>query len=246
MRVPHLSGPPFAQAGIPADNRQRSSAGDRRGYLPHVRPESAVSLLVVDDDAIVRAWVRGALAGSEFRVAGEATLAVDAVSLVERRRPELLLVDQILPDWTGTELVRELRRRGIETPALLMTAAPREGLNEEAAAAGIQGTVLKSSEPDLLLEALRRVGSGAVAPRAAHPRLQRPVTLSPREQQILRLVARGATNVEVADVLGIGRETVKTMLYRAFEKLGVRRRSEAVAEAQRLGLLTLPPPELDR
>jgi DNA-binding NarL/FixJ family response regulator len=211
-----------------------------------VPPRDPVSLLVVDDDAIVRAWVRAALAGTEFRLAGEARLAVEAVSLVERRRPELLLVDQILPDWTGTELVRELRRRGFEAPALLMTAAPREGLNEEAAAAGIEGTVLKSSEPEQLLEALRHVAKGVRAPRAAHPRLRRPVTLSPREREILRLVAGGATNLEVAGTLGIGRETVKTMLYRAFEKLGVRRRSEAVSEAQRLGLLTLPPPELDR
>lgn len=209
-------------------------------------PTDTVSLLVVDDDAIVRAWVRGALTGSEFRLAGEATLAVEAISLVERRRPELLLVDQILPDWTGTELVRELRRRGVETPALLMTAAPREGLNEDAAVAGIQGTVLKSSEPEQLLVALRRVAAGTATRQAAHPRSQNPVTLSPREREILRLVAGGATNVEVADALGIGRETVKTMLYRAFEKLGVRRRSEAVSEAQRLGLLTQPPPELDR
>jgi Response regulator containing CheY-like receiver domain and AraC-type DNA-binding domain len=78
---------------------------------PH---SSEISVLVVDDDAIWRAWVRVALGGTEFRVAGEAGLAVDAIPLVERRRPDLLLVDQLLPDWTGTELVRELRRRGFE------------------------------------------------------------------------------------------------------------------------------------
>jgi DNA-binding NarL/FixJ family response regulator len=200
-----------------------------------------IALLVVDDDAIVRAWVRAALAGSEFRIAGEAGRAVEAIALVERRRPELLLVDQLLPDWTGTELVRELRRRAFEKPALLMTSAPREGLNEAAQAAGIQGTVLKSSEPDELLGALRRLVAGEDAPHAAHPRAARQVSLSPREREILQLVAEGATNVEVAERLGIGRETVKTMLYRSFEKLGVRRRSEAVAEAQRLGLLQRPP-----
>ena len=208
-------------------------------------PATGFSLLVIDDDAIVRAWVRAALSGSEFRVAGEADHAAEAIELVERRRPDLLLVDQLLPDWTGTELVRELRRRGFEAPALLMTASPREGLNEVAQSAGIQGTVLKSSEPDALLGALRRVAGGRDAPHAAHPRSARHITLSPREREILQLVAEGETNAEIAERLGIGHETVKTMLYRGFEKLGVRRRSEAVAEAQRLGLLQRPP-ELDR
>jgi DNA-binding NarL/FixJ family response regulator len=209
-----------------------------------VRSGTELSLFVVDDDAIVRVWVRAALAGSEFRLAGEASRAAEAIPLIERRRPDLLLVDQLLPDWTGTELVRELRRRGCEAPALLMTAAPREGLNEAARSAGIQATVVKSSEPESLLAALRLLAAGEQLPPAAHPRAERLVVLSPRECQILQLVAEGATNVEIAEQLGIGRETVKTMLYRAFEKLGVRRRSEAVAKAQRLGLL-LRPPDLD-
>jgi DNA-binding NarL/FixJ family response regulator len=200
--------------------------------------------VVVDDDAIVRAWVRAALTGSEFRLVGEAERAAAVIELIERRRPDLLLVDQLLPDWTGSELVRELRRRGIDAPVVLMTSAPREGLNEIARAAGIQGTVVKSSEPDELLEALRRVWAGQESLGAPHPRETRHVSLSPREREILQLIAEGSTNVEVAQRLGIGRETVKTLLYRSFEKLGVRRRSEAVAEAQRLGLL-LRPPELD-
>ena len=194
----------------------------------------------MDDDEIVRVWVRAALAGSEFRVAGEAARATDALALVERRRPDVLLVDHHLSDWTGTELVRELRRRGFSMPVLLMTAAPREGLNEAAHAAGIDGTVLKSAEPEHLLTALRRVLDKGVQ-QAPHPRAERDVSLSPRERDILTLVAAGATNAEVAARLGIGRETVKTLLYRAFEKLGVRRRSEAVAEAQRRGLLERRP-----
>lgn len=205
---------------------------------------SDIGLLVVDDDAIVRAWVRTVLRGSEFRLAGEAERASDVLALVGRRHPDVLLVDQILPDWTGTELVRELRLRGWQMPAVLMTAAPREGLNEAARAAGIQGTVVKSSEADALLSTLRRVLAGEDVLMAPHPRAARPVSLSPREREILRLIAEGLSNVEIGDRLGISRETVKTMLYRAFEKLGAHRRSEAVAEAQRLGLL-LHPPQLD-
>lgn len=204
-----------------------------------------ISLVVVDDDEIVRDWVRAALEGSEFRIAGEAGLAVEALALVERRRPALLLVDQQLPDWPGTELVRELRRRGFEAPALLMTAAPHQGLNETARAAGFQGTVLKSSQPLDLLTALRYIVGGDEVLRAAHPRALHQVSLSPRERAILQLIAQGSTNVEVAEQLGISRETVKTILYRSFEKLGVHRRSEAVSEAQRLGLLFEPPASED-
>lgn len=201
----------------------------------------AVELILVDDDAIVRSWVRAAVAGTEFRLAGEAERGADAVRLVERRRPDILLVDQLLPDWTGTELVKELRRRGWQTPVVLMTSAPREGLNEAAREAGVQGTVVKSGEADTLLATLRSVAAGKTAIRAPHPPAVRRVQLSSREREILRLVAAGLSNNEIAARLGISAETVKTMLYRAFEKLGVHRRSEAVSAAHRRGLLDEPP-----
>jgi len=200
--------------------------------------------MIVDDDAIVRAWVRAAIAQSEFRLVGEAERAADVPDLVERRRPDVLLVDQLLPDWTGTELVRELRRRGWMFPVLLMTAAPREGLNEAARDAGIQGTVVKSSDVRPLLDSLRVVARGESTLHAPHPPSTRPVQLSPREREILQLIAEGRSNSQIASQLQIGAESVKTMVYRAFGKLGVRRRSEAVAEAQRRGLLVKPPPNL--
>ena len=189
----------------------------------------------------MRAWVRTAVAGTEFRLAGEAERGADALHLIERRRPDILLVDQLLPDWKGTELVKELRKRGWNMPVVLMTSAPREGLNEAAREAGIQGTVVKSAEVDTLLATLRSVAGGEDAMRAPHPPAPRRVQLSPREREILLLVAEGLSNNEMATRLGIGAETVKTMLYRAFEKLGVHRRSEAVAEAHRRGLLDRPP-----
>ena len=202
---------------------------------------STVELVLVDDDAIVRAWVRAAVTGTEFRLAGEAERGAEAVHLVERRRPDILLVDQLLPDWTGTELVKELRRRGWQMPVVLMTSAPREGLNEAAREAGVQGTVVKSGDADVLLATLRSVAGGESAIRAPHPPALRRVQLSSREREILQLVAAGLSNREIAARLEISAETVKTMLYRAFEKLGVRRRSEAVAEAHRRRLLDEPP-----
>lgn len=197
-----------------------------------------VAVLLVEDDAIVRAWVRLALAESEFRIAGEASTAGEALELAGRRAPALLLVDHNLPDGTGTELVRTLRERGFLVPAVLMTAGATGGLNEAAREAGVQGTVVKSGRDDELLTALRTVLEGRSTFDPRHPqRTPAQTPLTPRERDVLRLVAAGGTNAEVAAQLGLGDETVKTLLGRIFLKLGVRRRAEAVAVAQRAGLL---------
>lgn len=195
-----------------------------------------VSVLLVEDDAIVRAWVRLALEGSDFRIAGEAASAAEAVELARRRQPGLLLLDYHLPDRTGTELLRSLREEGVETPAVLMTAGAEQGLNEAALEAGAQGTVVKSGKGDEFLATLRAVRDGAQLFDPKHPRRERG-PLTPREREVLRLVADGATNTEVGARLGVSEETVKTFLGRIFLKLGVHRRAEAVAVAQRARLL---------
>jgi DNA-binding NarL/FixJ family response regulator len=187
---------------------------------------------------MVRSWVRLALEGSEFRLVGEAGSAAEATDLVPRRNPDLLLVDYRLPGGFGTQLVRELREEGVAAPAVVMTANPERGFNETAREAGAQGTTLKSGSQHELLETLRTVSGGATAFDPRHP--QRPrgrAALSPREREVVRLVAGGATNREVARALTVSEETVKTLLARTYMKLGARRRAEAVAEAQRQGLL---------
>ncbi len=155
-----------------------------------------------------------------------------------RRRCDVLLVDQHLPDRLGTELVRGLRRQGVALPAVLMTASAEQGLNETAREAGAQASVVKSSDPERLIEVIREVLAGNGIFDVAHPR--RPdgqATLAPREQQALALVAAGKTNREAAAQLGISDETVKTLLERAYVKLGAHRRAEAVLEARRRGLV---------
>ena len=200
--------------------------------------ERTSSVLLVDDDAIVRDWAELSLKGSEFHVAGKASSIAEAAELAERRRPDLLLVDYRLADGVGTELVRELRRRGVSAPALLMTANRREGLNEAAREAGAQGTVLKTGKATELLAGLRAVAKGERAFDSRHPR-RTPgrAALSPREREVLGLIASGATNREIAATLAVGDETVKTVIARTFAKLGVHRRAEAVAAAHAHGLL---------
>ena len=197
-----------------------------------------VGVLVIEDDAIVRAWVRLALESSEFRVAGEATNAEEALAFAERRWPDMLLVDYRLPDLLGTQLVRELRLRGIGAPAVLISARSERGLNEAAREAGIQVTVHKRGNTEELVDALRRAQAGSVEFDPDHPRRpQSEVGLSARERQVLRLVAGGSTNIQAAAELRISVETVKTLLERVYRKLGVRRRAEAVAVAKERALI---------
>lgn len=200
--------------------------------------EQTVKVVLVDDDAMVRQWVRLALEGSEFQVIGEASDADEAEQLVERRKADLLLVDQRLPLRTGAQLVRDLRGRGVSTPALLITARPERGFNETAREATAQGTALKTGSAEELTAAMRAVVSGGRAFDPRHPR-RNPgrAALSPRERQVIRLVAGGATNRQIAADLGVGGETVKTLVARTFAKLGVSRRAEAVSVAHEEGLL---------
>lgn len=204
--------------------------------------DQQLSVVLVDDDAIVRNWLRDLLAGTEFRLAGEASNLAEARSLVPRRLPDLVLVDYRLPDGLGTELVRDLRKQRQRLRALVLTANPKPGLNEAARAAGAYGSALKTGRSSELLAALRAVATGATAFDSRHPR--RPAArapLSPRECEVLRLVAAGSTNRETAAALGLRPETVKTLLGRCFAKLGVSRRAEAVAAAYGEGILLSAP-----
>lgn len=213
---------------------RRSEAGPEEGEAS----ERPWTVGLVDDDAIVRAWVRLSLDGSEFRVVGDAQSAASAAELVEQRRPELLLLDYRLPDARATDVVRLLRRAGWAMPVLIITATPEAGLNEAALEAGAQGVVLKRGDPAELLGALRRVAAGRAVVDPQHPR--RPAgqsPLSPRERDVLRLAASGSTNPEIAKRLDLGTETVKTLLSRTFLKLGARNRTEAATIARERGLL---------
>jgi len=196
------------------------------------------SLLVVDDDAMARSWVELALEESEFRIAGTADTAAAGEALAKRRRTDLLLIDYRLPDRTGVELTRALRTLGVTAPVVLMSANAERGFNELAREAGAQGAVLKTDRRDELLEALRAVADGTTWFDGRYPKRERGQTaLSPREREVLRLIATGATNPEIAETLKVTNETVKTLVGRTLAKLGARRRAEAVSAAHDLGLL---------
>jgi DNA-binding NarL/FixJ family response regulator len=199
---------------------------------------SPIELLIVDDDAIVCAWLADALAHTEFRVAGDAPNGAEARRLFHRRRIDLVLVEFQLQGENGLDLVRGMRAAGRETPTVIMTASPQQGLSEAAREAGAQATLLKRSKRGSLLTVLRAVAKGRTWFDPAHPvRPKDETPLAPREREVLTLVPHGLTNRQIAAQLELGEESVKTYLERAFGKLGVSRRAEAVSEAHKLGLL---------
>ena len=207
--------------------------------MGHVEPSrEEIGVLLVDDDSMVRGWVRLSLEGTRFSIVGEAPGVDEAMALLERRRPDLLLVDHNLGGGNGTAFVRSLRQLGVSVPAIVMTANPQRGFNEAARDAGAQGTLLKTGSGTDLLEVLEAVAAGRQQFDARHPR-RAPgrAALSAREREVLKLVAAGSTNREIAVALGVGDETVKTLVARTFSKLGVRKRAEAVSVAHEQGLI---------
>jgi DNA-binding NarL/FixJ family response regulator len=190
-------------------------------------------VLLVGGAASARRWVELALRETEFCPVGKAEDVAEAVALSATLRPHVLLIEA-----TGAGPVTEIRGRNVSSPMVLMTPSPRRGFNENAREAGAQGTLLRTGSVQALLAVLRRVARGDEWFDPRHPR--RPAgfgSLAPRERDILRLVARGATNREIARQLGIGEETVKTLLARSSKKLGVHGRADAATAAHALGLL---------
>jgi DNA-binding NarL/FixJ family response regulator len=232
-----VASPPDTAGTLRNTRPSRRLADLRRPDATH--PTALLPVVLIDDDAMARSWLRLSLRDTEFRVDAEAASAAEALERVPAcEEPMLLVVDHRLPDSGGLDLIRELRALGVDAKAVLLASSSEPGLNEAAREAGAQGTLLKTGSPTELLEALRAMGAGEDAFDERHPR-RHPVSasLSPREREVLILVAEGATNSEIASLLGIGVETVKTLLRRAFAKLGVQRRVQAVWAARELGIV---------
>jgi len=201
-----------------------------------------VRVLVADDHPIVLDGVVLALQHTSWlRVAGSARSGREAISAVETLRPDVVLLDLRLPDMLGPEVVQALRVRVPDTKIILFTAYPDHAALTAALEAGAHGAVAKDTDREELIEVIRRVMSGAHEVRvdvgAALTRKLRQCGLTRREYDILRHVAMGETNPEIALALGLTRNTVKTYLQRTLEKLGARNRIEALTRASQLGIL---------
>lgn len=203
-------------------------------------------VLVVDDHPVVLDGVTMAFdATSWLKIAGYARSGRDGVIAVERLKPDVVLLDLRLPDMLGCEVVALLRSHAPGVKVILFTAYSDHAAIEVALAAGAHGLVLKDAERTDLVDVIHRIVAGERVvsldqkpdDNAVLARRLGEVGLTRREYDILRHVAMGETNPEIAAALGLARNTVKTYLQRTLEKLGARNRVEAVARANEHGLL---------
>lgn len=201
-----------------------------------------IRVLVVDDHSVVREGVKLVLEQrADIAVVGMAGDMASALDAYRRLAPDVVLVDLHLPDASGTELVARLRARAPNARLCVLSAFESRADIDGALAAGARGYVVKAAPAEEIVDAVRRVHAGLRAVDArlfARSRTAGPdVLLSPRELGILRRVAAGGTNRQIAGVLRISLSTVKFHLHRLMKKLGARDRTEAAAIALREGII---------
>ena len=211
--------------------------------------EIRIRVVIVEDHTLLREGTRHILEQSQdIEVVGEAGRGDEAVELIERLAPDVVLLDMRLPGMNGIEVARAVTRKHKEIRVLLLSAYDDEEYVAEALNAGASGYMLKTTPGAKLVEAVRAVHSGAtvlqdelshkLAMRAMHPDPSGP-RLSERELDVLRLTARGLSSKEIAGRLQISQRTVEGHLNNIYSKLGVNSRTEAVVHAAARGLISL-------
>lgn len=211
-----------------------------------------IRVLLADDHAVLRAGLRLLLeAREEIVVVGEAEDGRQAIEMVNRLQPDVLLLDLTMPGLGGLDALKELRRLRPKCRVLVLTMHNDESFLRRALTSGASGYVLKQADDQELIVALRAVARGevyvppALAPALLSNLIPQPrretsspqVQLSEREEQVIRLVAQGYTSQEVADQLHLAVTSVETYRSRAMKKLGLRGRVQLVQYALKIGWL---------
>jgi DNA-binding NarL/FixJ family response regulator len=205
-----------------------------------------IRLVIADDHPIVRDGLSAIFgAEPEFEVVGEAGDGAEAIRLATDLQPDVILMDLQMPEVDGLGAIVELAERGVWSRVLVLTTYDTDGYVVPAIEAGATGYLLKDAPRDELLQAVRAAAEGrsVLAPSVADTLMNHvrtpPATelLSPRERQVLQLVADGNTNREAARQLFISEATIKTHLLNIYAKLDVSDRAAAVAEGFRRNLL---------
>jgi len=214
----------------------------------------STTIMLADDHRIVRQGLRALLeAEPDFHLVDEAGDGLEAVQLVERLRPDVLVLDLMMPGLSGMEVTREVSKRSPETRVIILSMHANEAYVLEALRNGAVGYVLKDSSADELVQAVREVVAGrrflssplseraidAYVSKAQQAPLDRYETLTAREREVLHLVAEGHTNAEIADRLSISSRTAETHRANMMRKLNLQGQTDLIRYALRRGIIPM-------
>jgi DNA-binding NarL/FixJ family response regulator len=209
----------------------------------------AIRIVIADDHEVVRAGVKALLAGTDIRVVGEATTGRAALKLAAKHRPDLVLLDVRMPDGDGLDCLARIKLDQPEARVVMFSGYDNPTYVARAVALGAAGYISKAASRDEIVEAirmaadgesiwsrdeLRRVTGALAAPR---PGNEVDVPLTKRENEVLKQLAFGLTNKEIAQSLGISYETVKEHVQHILRKIGVSDRTQAAVWAVRKNLV---------
>lgn len=210
-------------------------------------------ILIVDDHLVVREGLKLLIETSDkYVIVGEAENGRMAIDLIEKLKPDVILMDLYMPVMSGLEAITELRRTNPEIPIIILTTYNEDQLMMEGIEAGAKGYLLKDTGVETLFESIDSVirGETLLQPEITEKiqnyktkllkeQSRSKVMLTPREMTILQAIARGSTSKEIAYDIGIAERTVKSKLTSIYNKLGVDSRTEAVAVAIQSGIIHL-------
>ncbi len=210
-----------------------------------------IRILLVDDHAVVRQGLRMFLGlDPELDIVGEASDGAEALRLAHSLKPDVVLMDLVMPVMDGISAIGAIRRELPDTEVIALTSVLEDEKVIGAVKAGAIGYLLKDTQAEELCRAIKAAAAGQVqlSPQAA-ARLMRevkapesPETLTERETEVLRLLARGRSNKEIGQALVIGEKTVKTHVSNILAKLSVPSRTQAALYAVRIGLVSVSDP----
>ena len=211
-----------------------------------------IRILLVDDHSVVRRGLRSFLKyDPELEVVGEAEDGAEALSLAQELKPDVVLMDLVMPVMDGIAATAAIRRALPETEVLALTSVLEDASVVGAVRAGAIGYLLKNTQAEALCQAIKAAAAGQVqlTPKAAARLMQAvsapesPEALTERETEVLRLLAQGQSNKQIAHNLHNTEQTIKTHVSKIFSKLGVQSRTQATLYAIRIGLVSPSSPD---